>query len=68
MAKKNSINEKYWDMRKKSQIKEEYEAYLPEEERHPGPEFCATLRHQEDRERVRLSWLQRTGPNTTSRR
>jgi len=38
MPKKNSTNEKYWDMRKKNQIKEEYEAYLQEEERRSGPD------------------------------
>lgn len=38
MAKKNSITEKYWDMKKKGQIKEEYETYLQEEEQLPGPD------------------------------
>ena len=42
MAKKKSINEKYWDMMNMKQIREEYEAYLKEEERHPGPDSGRT--------------------------
>jgi hypothetical protein len=38
MAKKKSINENYWDMMNMKQIREEYAAYLKEEERHPGPD------------------------------